>query len=147
MVDFRKSQLRLHTAALQHLQSALHQRHGLHQFERRGTLAASTPVALLTIASEMRRAVPLLTIATLRPVAARALLVNRANFERGYAGAGTEVSDSSDSKLMNSWQFCCRIVEVNALPPTTKTVLPYSLSLFTSGMKSLSPLTMAKAFT
>ena len=31
--------------------------------------------------------------------------------------------------------------------PTTKTVLPYSLSLFTSGMKSLSPLTMAKAFT
>src|ERR1700687_5255454 len=39
------------------------------------------------------------------------------------------------------------MVLVKALPPTTKTVLPYSLSLLTSGMKSLSPLTMAKAFT
>ena len=48
---------------------------------------------------------------------------------------------------MNSWQFCCRMVQVKALPPTTNTVLPYSFSLFTSGMKSLSPLTMANAFT
>ena len=48
---------------------------------------------------------------------------------------------------MNSWQFCCRIVLVNALPPTTNTVLPYSFSLFTSGIKSLSPLTIANALT
>src|ERR1043166_3770935 len=39
------------------------------------------------------------------------------------------------------------MVEVNAFPPTTNTVFPYSLSLFTRGMKSLSPLTIAKAFT
>ena len=46
---------------------------------------------------------------------------------------------------MNSWQFFCSIVLVNARPPTTNTILPYSFSLFTSGMKSLSPLTMANA--
>ena len=39
------------------------------------------------------------------------------------------------------------MVLVKALPPTTNTVLPYSFSLLTSGMKSLSPLTMANAFT
>ena len=46
---------------------------------------------------------------------------------------------------MNSWQFFCRMVLVNALPPTTNTVLSYSFSLLTSAIKSLSPLTMAKA--
>src|SRR5579885_1484867 len=46
---------------------------------------------------------------------------------------------------MNSWQFFCRIVLVNALPPTTKIVLSYCLSLLTSAMKSLSPLTIANA--
>ncbi len=46
---------------------------------------------------------------------------------------------------MNSWQFFCRIVLVKARPPTTKMRLSYCFSLFTSAMKSLSPLTMAKA--
>ncbi len=81
----QQSQLRLHAAAFEHLQSALDQRHGLHQIERRGTLAAPSAVALLTIA--LLLAVTLrLTIATLRPIAARALLVNRTNFQRGHAG-------------------------------------------------------------
>ena len=37
MVDFSKPELRTHFAALQHLQGALHQRHGQMQIERRRT--------------------------------------------------------------------------------------------------------------
>ena len=47
MVDFSNPKLRLHAAAFQHLESALDQRHGLRQIERRGALAAPLPRSLL----------------------------------------------------------------------------------------------------
>ena len=46
-MDFNRPELRLHGAALQHLQSAFHQRHGLREIERSGTDTLSTlrPIA------------------------------------------------------------------------------------------------------
>jgi hypothetical protein len=43
---------------------------------------------------------------------------------------------------MNSWQLRCRIMLVNARPPTTNTFLSYCFSFSTSDRKSLSPPTM-----
>ena len=51
MVDFSKPELRLHVAALQHLESALHQRHGLRQIERGGPLTAVAFLRLLLFAA------------------------------------------------------------------------------------------------